>query len=468
MIRMSEPARPMSPDELGESSRRGMIERPVSRRTVLRSLAGVAGLATLPNLVAACGAAATPSASPGSATPSVPDPTPGPSPSATPAAGLTIATIFPETADVANRFSAETGIDVQLLTEDPGSFADQMKPYLQAAPEDVISWGAGRTNLLAIGGLLTPLDDVWAKVESNFPSSVQEFVTAPDQHRYQMPVQVYAYAIFYRKSLFAERGYTVPTTWTAYTDLAARMERDGLIPIAMGDADLFEAMGTFDILDLRLNGCQFHLDLLAGKEKWTDPRVKRVFDRWSEMIPFTQVGAAGRDQGGAAKALLDRKAGMYLMGTGIMVPSIPTADLGDVDIFPFPALGTPWDAERSFDMPVDGFAITRNSRTLSADLDNAKAFIEFLSRGSTQRIFSTSTTGNVAVALDADTTSYNHIQKKVVDMIGSAKRVAEFFDRDADYGFANKVETAIRDFLSHPEMDVDGLLRTVQGFADHP
>ena len=36
-------------------------------------------------------------------------------------------------------------------------------------------------------------------------------------------------------------------------------------------------MGTFDILNLRLNGYDFHVDLMAGKEKWTDPKVKAVF-----------------------------------------------------------------------------------------------------------------------------------------------------------------------------------------------
>ena len=244
------------------------------------------------------------------------------------------------------------------------------------------------------------------------------------------------------------------------------MERDGLIPIAMGDADLYEALGTFDILDLRLNGSQFHLDLLAGKTKWTDPRVKDVFERWLEIIPFTQTGATGRDQGGAAQALIDKKAGMYLMGTGILVPSIAAADLEDVDIFPFPAMGTPWDAEQAFDMPVDGFAVTKHSPTLPADLDNARAFIEFLARGKTQLIFSSSSAGSVALALDADTTQYNHIQQKVVAMIASAKHVAEYFDRDTDPGFAYRVEGTIQDWLAHPTTEPAGLLETIQGFWD--
>ena len=52
------------------------------------------------------------------------------------------------------------------------------------------------------------------------------------------------------------------------------MKTDGLIPLAFGDKDGWPAMGTFDILNMRLNGYEFHIDLMAGKEKWTDPKVE--------------------------------------------------------------------------------------------------------------------------------------------------------------------------------------------------
>ena len=63
------------------------------------------------------------------------------------------------------------------------------------------------------------------------------------------------------------------------------MQGDGLTPIAFGDKDGWPAMGTFDILNLRLNGYDFHVDLMAGKEKWTDPKVTTVFQKWAEILP---------------------------------------------------------------------------------------------------------------------------------------------------------------------------------------
>ena len=35
-------------------------------------------------------------------------------------------------------------------------------------------------------------------------------------------------------------------------------------------------MGTFDILNMRLNGYDFHMALCQGQEKWDSPEVKLV------------------------------------------------------------------------------------------------------------------------------------------------------------------------------------------------
>ena len=57
-------------------------------------------------------------------------------------------------------------------------------------------------------------------------------------------------------------------------------------------------MGTFDILNMRLNGYQFHVDLMAGKEKWTDTKVKAVFETWKKLLPYQQRRSAGPDLAG--------------------------------------------------------------------------------------------------------------------------------------------------------------------------
>ena len=73
-------------------------------------------------------------------------------------------------------------------------------------------------------------------------------------------------------------------------------------------------MGTFDILNLRINGYDFHVDLMAGKEKWTDPKVTAVFQKWAEILPFHAKDYAGLTWQNAADTLVQKKSGMYLLG----------------------------------------------------------------------------------------------------------------------------------------------------------
>jgi multiple sugar transport system substrate-binding protein len=433
--------------------------RGLSRRDLLKGLVGAAGIAAAPGLVAACGGGVSPSIAqqitPASPSAAVPPPSPG--------RMVTLATFYPSGKRITDAFTSLTGITVKANTVDAAGFQDRIIPYLKGSPEDVISWGAARTRSLAAQGLATSIDDVWAKVESRFPPAVKQSATAVDTRQYFMPVAAYAWALFYRTTLFADNGYEVPSTWPEFKSLANRMQRDGLIPIAMGDAEVFEADGTFDILDLRQNGLRFHLDLMTGKEKWTDRRVKDVFDRWREILPFTQTGGAARSWQDAAQALVDKRAGMYLMGSGIMLGQVSVADL---DIFPFPSLGTRWDVERSFDMPTEGFMVTRNSPTLDTDLDNARAFMEFLASSSAQSMFAAEEPGSIALVKDADTSGYNRVQKKVQAMVDAARGVSEFLDRDTDPGFAYQFGFALQDFLLHPQQDLDAMLSAIQRHWD--
>ena len=177
------------------------------------------------------------------------------------------------------------------------------------------------------------------------PRASPTSVVGNDSKVYGIPVDYYPWAVFYRKSVFADKGYTDPRRpGTTSRRCARRCRRDGLTPIAFGDKDGWPAMGTFDILNLRLNGYDFHVGLMAGKEKWTDPKVTAVFQKWAEILPFHAKDYAGLTWQDAADTLVQKKSGMYLLGLFVSAQFAATkdpADLDDLDFFPFPTLGHP-------------------------------------------------------------------------------------------------------------------------------
>lgn len=446
----------------------------VSRRTVLKGIAGTAGLVSVPAIIAAC-------SSPGSSSAPAPTEAASAAPSAAESAvasgsisfGSNYSDEVPKAAmqQMVDAFTAETGIDVAINTVEHGTFQDQISSYLQGTPDDVFTWFSGfRMRFFAAQGLAEPITDVWGSVGSNYSEAFKVGSTGDDGEQYFIPIYNYPWAVFYRKSLFEEKGYAPPTNLDEFKTLAARMQADGLVPMAFGDSDGWPAMGTFDIINLRQNGYDFHVGLMAGTEKWTDDRTKAVFAVWKDLLPFYQEGAAGRTWQDAAQALIQKQAGMYLLGMFVSEQFVAAGEgeVDDLDFFPYPDFGTAYDAEKALDAPIDGFMLAKNSPTLGANLDGAKAFMEFMSKGSTQNIYTTANPGVVAAANDADPGGYNALQQKAVELISGAQRITQFLDRDTNPNFAgpNGMQAFLLDFIQNRDQDLNAFTQKIQDFWD--
>jgi multiple sugar transport system substrate-binding protein len=452
----------------------------VSRRTVLKGIAGTAGLVSVPAIIAACSSGSASSAPAASEAAPSTEATAAPTAAESQAAATGSVTLGSNYSDaipkgvlagITDTFTQQTGITVKINTVDHGTFQDQISSYLQGTPDDVFSWFSGyRMRFFAAQGLATDISDVWAKVGGNYSDAFKVGSTGDDGKQYFIPIYNYPWAVFYRKSVFAEKGYTPPTTIDEFKALATKMQADGLIPMAFGDSDGWPAMGTFDIINLRQNGYDFHVGLMAGTEKWTDAKTKAAFQTWQELLPFYQEGAAGRTWQDAAQALVQKKAGMYLLGMFVsqQFQEAGQADLDDLDFFPYPNFGTEFDAEKALDAPIDGFMLTANSPTLADDIDAAKAYLEYLAQPETQVAWVTQDPGNIAASKDADTSGYSPLQKKAAELIGGAQRITQFLDRDTNPNFAgpNGMQAFLLDFLQNPDQDLDAFLKKIQDFWD--
>ena len=461
----------------------------ISRREVLkRGLLGAAGLAALPVVLAACGsgtATPTPPASTPSPSPT-PVPTPGPTPTPTPtltpplAGEVHVGTLLSDQIDLqgfnavhAAFSAANPGVDVLLKVADHGTFANPTYDYLQADASDVATWFSGfRMRQLGSTGIFSPIGEVWAEVKDNFGEAFARSVTGDDGHVYGIPTDFYPWAFFYRKSVWAAKGYTVPNTWDELLALCARMRKDGLTPIAMADKDGWPAMATFDYLNLRLNGYAFHMDLLAGRQKWTDPKVTAVFERWREIVGFYPKSVADLTWQQAATSLTGRKAGMYLIGT-FLNGQVDFADpsgaaRADLDFFPFPYFGNEFDAQKAVEAPVDILVTCAKSETLAANRAIAEAYLRFWAKGTTQLIWYKADRAFLPTAGDIDLAALSASDRKAVEFVRGANRVTQFFDRDTrpDFAGANAMQKFLLDFLQHPSGDVAALQARIQAFWD--
>ena len=103
--------------------------------------------------------------------------------------------------------AAQTGTTVTVNTTDHGKFQDNLTSYLQGTPDDIFTWFAGyRMRYFADQGLLTPIDDVWAKIGSNYSDAFKAASTGNDGKSYFVPIYNYPWVVMYRKSVFDGQG----------------------------------------------------------------------------------------------------------------------------------------------------------------------------------------------------------------------------------------------------------------------
>lgn len=361
--------------------------------------------------------------------------------------------------------AGKTAVTPKINTVDHTQFQNNIETYLRGTPDNIFTWFAGyRMRILAAEGLSTPISDVWAKIAGHYTDTLKAASTAADGKQYFIPIYEYPWVVIYRKSLFNEKGYTVPKTLDEFVALSKRMQADGLAPLAFGDLDGWPAMGTFDILDMRMNGYQFHMDLMAGKAKWTDARVKAVFAQWAKLLPYFQAGALDRTWQEAARSMINKQAGMYFLGTFAAEQATDPAVRSDLDAFPFPVLGNQWDAENAIDAPIDGLMLSKTPRNITS----AKAMLQCVSTGAAQLVFLRSSPSYVAAARDTDTSSYTPFQQKMATIINGSGAIAQFLDRDTrpDFAGPSGMQSFLKGFLADPGQDLTAYLARIQAFYD--
>jgi multiple sugar transport system substrate-binding protein len=419
----------------------------VGRRNFLKGAAGAGAALTLPGLLAACGGD-----DEGSSGGSGGEPT-GTVSFGSNEAGGDVPQMRRDALVAA--YEKESGLKVAINAVDHNTFQENINNYLQGNPDDVFSWFAGyRMQFFAERGLIGDVSDVWPI--DGVGEAFQKASTGSDGKQYFVPDSNYPWVVLYRKSFWDERGYTAPTTYDEMITLAQQMKTDGLSPFAFADKQGWPAMGTFDILNMRINGYDYHVSLMAGEESWDSTEVRNVFDQWRELLEYAQPDALGRDWEEAAQSLVANKSGMYYLGL-FAFEQFPEDERDDVGFFNFPEIDSSIGAD-AIDAPIDGYC-------MAADPDNedgAKDFLKFIPSKEAADTLSEAGYPLIWANSNADLSSLQPIQQEAAEFIAQQSSIAQFLDRDTRPDFASTVMIpSIQEFIKNPN-DVEGLTKKIE------
>ncbi len=338
-------------------------------------------------------------------------------------------------------------------------FKQAIRAYLTADPApDVLTWFAGnRARFFIDKGLIADLSDMWVENEFDkyFAPGFNALATV-DGKQYFMPTSYYWWAIYYRPSAFEKAGIeNPPETWDELLATCDALNEAGYAPFTIGTKYRWTAAAWFDYLNMRINGPQFHQDLMLLKESYTDERVKAVFDYWNQLFEhncFIENPAAYSWQE-ALDFMIQDEAAMYLMGQFI-TDSYPDEMEEDLDFFRFPIIDP--DVPVGEDAPTDGYFMAANA----GNLEGGKKFLAFLGSKEIQQL-GFDELGRLPTRVDVDLSGASEATQKGVNLIQTADMVLQFYDRDTTPPMADAGMDGFMAFWDNPA-NIDSILEELE------
>lgn len=351
--------------------------------------------------------------------------------------------------DLVAAYGKKDAGDVSLNTVAAETFRTQLPTYLTSAnPPDVYTWYPGSVaDAYAKKDLLLGLDDLWGSSDlQRYSKALNSLCTSSSGKKVFVPATYYWWGMFYRKSHFAKWGVREPKSWDDFLDLCDKLKSKGVAPIGLGAGGntAWVASAWFDYLDIRINGAEYHRELLAGKHRFDDPEVRKVFDRWQEVLPyFDPNGTAGAFQD-ATTALLNGRSGMMLIGT-FFADAAPKDALDDIDFFRFPVIDP--KVPLAEEAPTDGyFASARTGRE-----DGVLDLLGYLATAEAQEIYIKGSSGTVLPCHPDAKDAGTPLVRKGRKHIEEAAEITQFFNRDSSDALQPTADNALTKFLAKPK-----------------
>jgi ABC-type glycerol-3-phosphate transport system substrate-binding protein len=355
---------------------------------------------------------------------------------------------------------------VQLNIVAHEDFKQAIRTYLVADPSpDILTWFAGnRARFFISKGLIAPIDDLWQSEgwDKVYPPAIKGLGTYEGKV-YFLANSYYWWALYFRPSILKANSLEAPKTWDDLLNACDVLNAKGITPIAIGTKFVWPAAAWFDYINMRLNGPEFHINLMDLKEKYDDPKVKAVFMKWKEMFDhkcFLKDSAA-LDWNEAVTPLVKGEAAMYFMGGFITDTWDPATKDNpelqkDLDFVRFPIIDP--NQKIGEDAPADGWFISAKA----ANPDGAKKFLAWLGSKEYQQMLVTDLK-RLPTRTDLPSDNFTDASKKGLDLLQKSDVLAQFFDRDTTPEMYEKAYVGFASFFADPsEKNVDAILKDLE------
>ncbi len=235
-------------------------------------------------------------------------------------------------------------VDRQPLRGDAADFLLDTPP-----PDVMLLWDGILLRSAAEQGLLSDLADVWSdnNLAESFGDQFHDLSRIEGTPRLT-PAGFSWTGIYYNVEVFDSYGLSPPADWEAFIRVCDSLLANGETPLSLAGQNSFISSLWFDYLNMRLNGPEFHSDLMAGRVSYHDERVARVWQLWLSLLDrgyFVETPGSTSDLDsmtaivrGDSETPLNRQKAVMALAPHFSAGELPPAFASELDFFQFPQI----------------------------------------------------------------------------------------------------------------------------------
>lgn len=212
------------------------------------------------------------------------------------------------------------------------------------APDVVlVNSGPGRVGVLAEGGLIAPLDEVYDELglRERYQETVVEQITRQgDGKVYELVEGMDVFQVYYNEALFEQAGVEVPTTFDELLAICAPLRDAGVTPLVAGVRNNYAGGWLLGTLVQASAGEEVMADVIYGDGAFDQEAIVRGAQMLQQLIESGCIDggeAAALDAEQAEAAFLNGSAAMTVMPQGPLAEQEAAGtDVSSFGAFPMP------------------------------------------------------------------------------------------------------------------------------------
>ncbi|WP_291327002.1 ABC transporter substrate-binding protein [Desulfovibrio sp. UCD-KL4C] len=239
-----------------------------------------------------------------------------------------------------------------------------------------------------------------------FPKGLIKLI-GTDKGIWSVPVTIHrSNVLWYVPANLKKWGVTAPKTWAEFLTIAPKLEKEGVVPLAL--AENWTVNHLWESVALASLGADKWDALWAGKLRFDSPDVVKAWELFGKILKYTNADASSLSWQQATDMVITGRAAFNIMGdwaAGYMSTTkkmVPGKDFGWA--------ASP-DTSGEFMFLSDSFGLPKGA----PDRDNAIAWLKIIGSKEGSDAFNT-LKGSISPRMDSDLSKYNaYLQSAAAD-----------------------------------------------------